>query len=555
MTGVEDTGKGPEDQGERLRVTITDEIGIEMADTESNRKALMVVLRSLRGRDGKALLTYQEISEEFGYADRQNAENMCRAYGECGEDLLGYLRRKRKVDEEVVDAVLVALREDLWVSLSGLADRVNTRLGREDLTSGNMSVALDQVSGRVVRGLYLRKVACGAAHFKESYVVDRLFGMVLSGSASEESGGRDIDAGVVSSLEVGVSPRGGDGQAALGDIGDRVESMKEQLLEVQEESVSEGQVLGLWEGKVGWMVWSFVLYMQGVSLSVIGGWLGVHKSTICRWLSVVGDMGWAGFQGCRVAFSGRASVDEKWVKIGGVWWYLFAAVDCVSGYPLHVALYPSNSGAYCKLFLLELRRLGYRPRVIVTDGWDGYIQAIASVFPQAEHLLCRFHLLRSVFRRLRNAGVWEEEVWALVGKLFHTGDKRTVRRRVEKLCGMVRAQGVAHVVSGLVGKLPQVIGAVGSTWRPSTSNAAEGFFRALDRFYRLKGPFCDEASAQKHIRLFVLWHIFSVGASGQACPLEKAGESVGKIPLYHLINRPNVLMLRKQMATPYRIAA
>jgi len=40
-----------------LRVTITDEIGIEMADTEANRKALMVVLRSMRGRDGKALLT------------------------------------------------------------------------------------------------------------------------------------------------------------------------------------------------------------------------------------------------------------------------------------------------------------------------------------------------------------------------------------------------------------------------------------------------------------------------------------------------------------------
>jgi hypothetical protein len=55
--------------------------------------------------------------------------------------------------------------------------------------------------------------------------------------------------------------------------------------------------------------------------------------------------------------------------------------------------------------------------------------------------------------------------------------------------------------------------------------------------------------------LFVLWHIFAVGASGQACPLEKAGGSVGKIPLYHLINCPNVLMLRKQMAHTYGLAA
>ena len=57
------------------------------------------------------------------------------------------------------------------------------------------------------------------------------------------------------------------------------------------------------------------------------------------------------------------------------------------------------------------------PKVIITDGWDGYIQAITQVFPEAEHLLCRFHLLRSVFRRLRNARVYASPVWQQVGSL------------------------------------------------------------------------------------------------------------------------------------------
>ena len=92
----------------------------------------------------------------------------------------------------------------------------------------------------------------------------------------------------------------------------------------------------------------------------------------------------------------------------------------MSGYPLHVALYRSNSGIYCKLFLLELRCRGYVPKVLITDGWDGYIQAIASVFPAADHQLCRFHLLRSVYRRLRRAGVQDVGVRTLVGKLFRT---------------------------------------------------------------------------------------------------------------------------------------
>jgi len=49
-----------------------------------------------------------------------------------------------------------------------------------------------------------------------------------------------------------------------------------------------------------------------------------------------------------------------------VWWYLFVAVDHVSGLPLHVALLPSNATPSCALFLLQLKALGYRPKVIIT---------------------------------------------------------------------------------------------------------------------------------------------------------------------------------------------
>jgi transposase-like protein len=80
------------------------------------------------------------------------------------------------------------------------------------------------------------------------------------------------------------------------------------------------------------------------------------------------------------------AVDEKWITIAGVWWYLFVAVDHVSGLPLPVALLPSNATPYCALFLLQLKALGYRPKVIITDGWDAYGTAIARVFPHAQHL-------------------------------------------------------------------------------------------------------------------------------------------------------------------------
>ena len=517
-------------------------------DTPSNRKAMVVFLRSLEDESGHALFTYAALAEVVGSSNRQAAHGIVGEFEDRGEDLRGFLERKRKVDGEVVLAVEAELEADVWVGMEALAARVNGRLGREDLTASNMATALEQVSGGKVRRWFLRVVARGEAHYKEGYLLDRLFGWVSAGEVGEVEGlGVAEEAWV--SLEQATEAIGEQGW----ELGDQVQQAEEQLLERQE--VSKEQLSSLWEGRLGWMVWAFVLYVHGVSMGVIGGWLGVHKSTVCRWLSQVAGLGWSWVKEQKVAFSGQLSADEKWVKIGGVWWYLFAAVDCVTGYPLHVALYPSNSGLYCKLFLLEVKRLGYIPKVVITDGWDGYLGAISEVFPQAEHLLCRFHLLRSVFRRFRQAGVQDRVVWKLAGKLFQTKDKRTVVRRGAKLRSLVEGLGLGEVVSGLVSKLPQVLSAVGSTWRPSTTNAAERFFGVFDRFYLVKGPFCDLASAKKHLQLFVLGYLLRGGAKGQACPLERAGGKVEALPLYHLLNRPKVRMLRERMAQEYRQAA
>jgi hypothetical protein len=106
-----------------------------------------------------------------------------------------------------------------------------------------------------------------------------------------------------------------------------------------------------------------------------------------------------------------------------------------------------------------------------------------------------------------------------------------------------------------------VLPAVGSTWRPTTSNAAERFLGAFDRFYRAKGPFQHPASAQKHVALFMLGYVFETFSAEAAaerqgrCPLQVAGYEVGAIPLFHLLNRPNPSRLRQAIAAGYDIAA
>jgi transposase-like protein len=300
------------------------------------------------------------------------------------------------------------------------------------------------------------------------------------------------------------------------------------------------------------MFLAFVLYRSGLSYATIGGWMGVDASTICRWLEPFASLGWMWVQQQRSSFSGQVAVDEKEIKIDGATWYLFVAVDCVTRLPLHIAFYPSNNGDYCLAFLLELKQKGYRPYVIVTDGWDAYITAIVTAFPKATHLLCRFHLIRSVFRRMKQIKFFDAEVSTLLCNLFHSDDPRTVRRRVAKLKDKLAVLNKGWVIEGLLAKLEQVMPAVGNPTRwPSTSNAAEWFFRDYDRFYRLKGPFQHQKSAQKLTGLFLLRHLFRMGLDGQACPLERAQIDVSLIPCYHLINRPQLSKLHELIAEQY----
>jgi hypothetical protein len=196
----------------------------------------------------------------------------------------------------------------------------------------------------------------------------------------------------------------------------------------------------------------------------------------------------------------------------------------------------------------------------------GNTRAMSRIPPafMAISTICRFHALRAAFRRLRKhvPGAKARKAWATnLTRLFHTPSKHTVPRRLATL--QAEAQGgPAHaVMAWRLATLPQLLPAVGSTWRPTTSNAAERFLGAFDRFYRAEGPFQNLATAQKHEGLFMLGYVFETFSAEAAaerqgrCPLQVAGYEVGAIPLFHLLNRPNPSRLRQAIAAGYDLAA
>jgi len=554
----EDTDFVESEQAEPLQIKLPGGLWLEMADTWSNRRGLMILLRCLRSPDGRALMSHKSIAQALGYADRRNVHNFWMTYESCGQDLGAYLTRRKKVDAEVV-----ALCEQIWKAHPlWQAVEVHAELLKRfpnkgaDIAIHNVWTAGHQIGFLGIQKVLRRQLAEGKIHIDEPVLLEALFKLADTSAQAQadQIGPADL---IRESLET-IRPFSVTVPVEQPDQATKAEALKEVLFESQ---ASPSCLKTLWEGMTGQVMLAFMLYFHGLSLEVIGSFFGVHKTTVMRWLEPVAHLSWqeAVAKGGHF-FSGILAIDEKWIKIKGVWWYLFVAVDHVSGFPLHVALLPSNSGHYCRLFLLQVKALGYAPKTIITDGWDAYVKAIAIVFPKAEHLLCRFHAIQAAYRRLKKATKdwnlrkrWGEKIT----HLFRTRQKRTVKRRLEKLNKEAEETPAQGVIARLYAKLPKLLPAIGSTFRPSTANAAERFLGAFERFYHLKGPFQNKDLAQKHIQLFMLGYVFHT-LSSQAkvehrglCPLQLAGYQVGHIPFFHMLNRPDVGRLQKGMADQY----
>jgi hypothetical protein len=105
-------------------------------------------------------------------------------------------------------------------------------------------------------------------------------------------------------------------------------------------------------------------------------------------------------------FSGTLCVDE--LHLGRH--TLLLATDPLSDEVIGFALVSVNDAAHLRRFLLTLKRWGFRPAVVISDGSSLYPAVLAEVWPDAAHQLCVFHVLQDdtrkgldAVRRLRRA--------------------------------------------------------------------------------------------------------------------------------------------------------
>ena len=314
----------------------------------------------------------------------------------------------------LIPAVRKELGKDVLAKTRELRIRVNQQLGREDLTSANIGVALEHIPCTVIRAKVLREIADGSFHPKEELVLAELFAAVeqgdirvsknavdsscsatlpvLPGNSALVKGDDGAKAGSESSdgetlmRAVSLEAYAGSGKllryaevvSAAGVKAIRAESDDVVIQKIQtdviEKLLTPKLALSEIPESVIQMVKAMTMYFSGASFSRLGCWFGGKaKSTMYTWIIGLAFALWPTIRGwVWIHVKGtRQYIDEKWLKIRKEWHYLFVSVDHDSGLPFFHELLPTRTKWACRLFLVKLKRLGKIPAVIITDGLPG----------------------------------------------------------------------------------------------------------------------------------------------------------------------------------------
>ena len=504
-----------------------------LPDSDENKQALLVFLREFRDNNNHWLFTHAELAAILGSTNRQASSSHCEEFRAVDRDILEFLQRRRKVDHTVVEAVRTIVSSSPLICRDTLTSQVNKKLDRIDLTAANIDAALEQVSCRIVRRSLRAQIESGQIQWSEQSLLEEMMSALTQASAVKFK----TNATLIEKLTAsGIDAVDDEADVSPSVATPPASSVVKTLLTPGADPAS---IPTLWQ----LTVFCMVLFGHGVPLSVLGSWLGVHKTTVLRRIIGLALGLWEPLSGL-IGQRTRAItvyVDEKWVKIRGKWHYWFVALDAATEIPIISFLSAKRSRWACRWVFVRLKMIGKSSAVVLTDGLQAYEGAIHSVFPKAKHVLCIFHYKQSITIWLKKYVIDPEKikkVKPMMKNILNTVDPRTVQRRLAALKEKAAEYGITDWIPLATKRLPALIPAIRRNLIPNTTNAVERFFRAFNRFYKTKAGFHSTASAKREFIIFTILYLFTIRwAKGQA-PIESIWSEANKTSLYKLINNP-----------------
>lgn len=450
---------------ERWIIKINVPIILSLPATKSNTRFLYILLRMLCDENGNRLLSFQIIANLLNFESRQNIHNFWREYVACSEEILDYLTRKVElkkavplIQKTILSNILLPLSqhyrdfvkayphlEMCYSTFSKYATKINSNSLLEEVQK-----LFKEASTKLNVEHLLQLIA---SQEKAPIVCDRLLELIDSNTQKSPKTSHNIE---LSRFNLCM----------------------------------------------------FVNFLVGsaVSYQTIATLLDVSKGTVHNLLYEITDLKSLIINSIS-KWSGSISIDEKYIKIKGVWHYVISIVDLKTGIPLYWDVYDSiKKESYQQCFLM-FKQLYGTPKLIVSDGSKSLAAARKMVFPNVKAQLCMFHKIRNLMKRLYESKIpyhQKEKLKIKILKVFRrktTGGRKKGIRDCSSILPSPAAEYLKHNVLAYWSLLRNGL----------TANTSERFNRKIEKVCSVRYGLQSINSANAIINALVLKDLITNG--------------------------------------------
>jgi len=339
-------------------LTFNKPITLKINQSRANEKLLYILLRCLYYVTGEQVLSFEEIADMFGLKDRRNIENYWREFKNYGYDFLAYLSRKVELSK-YIDIIQNIVIDNPFLNMTECYNYFKLKFPNVEMSITTFRKYLSQIDTYQVLKTIHKTLAKNGNEWDKDYLITYL--------------AENIDNSVVKKK-----------------IEDMSSIKSEQPLNVTKSklNLSSRNKSFLVKFMVGLgLTYYSIAFLLGLSKSYVKDL--VHQEPYFNELLLTSID----------KYSGRICVDEKYVKYKGVFYYVFSAVDEVTGFPLLVKLFSEKTAQSWQVFFTIFKRHYTKPTLIVSDGCQSLNSGRVAVFPNVRHQFCKFHKMKNLMKK------------------------------------------------------------------------------------------------------------------------------------------------------------
>lgn len=422
--------------GDVVQVSLNVPVRFSLPKTKINLKFIIVFLRLLICRNGAHLCTFEEIAGMLGYSDRRNINNFWREFQQHNYDILAYLSRK--------------------VDLVGCIPLI------EEFAAKNLILPIAEMHRKFVETSAIKMSLATFQKYLSQTCSVKLLNQAQKLLIQKFSG-----SGAVEILRLLADQH--NVPVLCDKILEKAETKKERPKPVStmKSTLSRRNLCLL----------VHYLVASGLNLKTIALLLNVSKASVSNLWHEIDDLP-SLILNSIAKWSGKISIDEKYIKIKGVPHFVITIVDFVTGIPLYLKVYLNTSKeSYEECFRAFKLIFKTNPRLIVSDGSQALKAGRIAVFPSVPHQLCKFHKIKNLFARISRCYLSkQQELWlkSKVVKVFRRATVSGRKKGLKELMAILPKPAAEYVSSNVIKHWPNLT-------KSLTSNVSERFNRKIKK--------------------------------------------------------------------------